>query len=393
MQNDIKYITCPKCGELISEDFLTSQIKERFAREFEEREKDFKKSLERDNESVLAKKEEEIVRQTKEKIEKESHDEKNYLEEQLKEKGEKLRLANQIELELRKEKQKLKEEKDTFELDKTRQLDVERKKIEEDASRRATDAKQSEIDQLNKNLLNTQKALDEAQRKAAQGSQQTQGEVQEIALEELLKAEFIYDDIFPVPKGVGGADVIQTIRSKTGVECGTIIWESKKTKSWTEGWIQKLKDDQRSMNADVAVIVTSALPAGVEGIVFRDGVWVCGIKLAISIATALHHQLEAVSREKRLSIGKDDNKEILYNYVTGTEFTQKVLTIVETFNNMSLSLINERTAYEKIWSEREKQMQKIRKNIGGIIGDLSSTVPLQKIELLELPEPAKNEEN
>jgi len=325
-----------------------------------------------------------------EDTEKENEQERKLLQEQIEDKDTKLKQANQNELELRKEKQKLKDEKDAFEVEKARQLDEERKKIEEDASKKATDAKQSEIDQLNKKLADATKAKDELARKLEQGSQQTQGEVQELILEELLQSEFIYDDISPVPKGVSGADVIQKVKNSSGLECGTIIWESKNTKNWSEGWIQKLKDDQRVMKADVAVIVTSVLPAGAESISQREGVWVCNMNLTSALAFVLRDSLIALSREKRMSVGKDEKVEILYQYLTGTEFKQRIETIVEAFSGMKSDLDKERVYFEKIWNQREKQIQKVIKNTVGIHGDLSGIVQLQKIESLELPVP-KNE--
>ena len=143
-------------------------------------------------------------------------------------------------------------------------------------------------------------------RKLEQGSQQTQGEVLELALEELLKAEFPHDEIVPVPKGVSGADIIQKVKDRSSRECGQIVWESKKTKAWSEGWIQKLKDDQRAIKADLAVIVSVVLPEGVKGFVFRDDVWICDIKLAVALATALRINLESLTREKAMSVGKNE---------------------------------------------------------------------------------------
>jgi hypothetical protein len=270
-------------------------------------------------------------------------------------------------------------------------MDEERKKIEEEASKRATEAQQAKIDQLNKQLSDATKAKDELARKLEQGSQQTQGEVQEMILEEMLKSEFIYDEIVPVPKGVNGADVIQIVKNQKGDECGKIIWESKKTKAWTEGWIQKLKDDQRSVKADLAVIVTSTLPSGADAISERDGVWVCDMKLAVSIATILREQLLLVSREKASSVGKNEKMEIIYSYLSGVEFRQRIEAIVEAFQGMNASLQKERLAYEKIWTEREKQIQKVIKNTVGIYGDINGMVQLQKIEALELPAPAEIE--
>jgi hypothetical protein len=385
-------IICPNCQTSISiDDVLTRQIENKFKKDFEEKERALKKSIEKENEQKLADLSTELKAKLKADLTKENDAERKFLEEQLKEKNEKLKESAQHELELRRQAQQLKDEKERFELEKQRQMDEERKKIEEEASKRATEAQQAKIDQLNKQLSDATKAKDELARKLEQGSQQTQGEVQEMILEEMLKSEFIYDEIVPVPKGVNGADVIQIVKNQKGDECGKIIWESKKTKAWTEGWIQKLKDDQRSVKADLAVIVTSTLPSGADAISERDGVWVCDMKLAVSIATILREQLLLVSREKASSVGKNEKMEIIYSYLSGVEFRQRIEAIVEAFQGMNASLQKERLAYEKIWTEREKQIQKVIKNTVGIYGDINGMVQLQKIEALELPAPAEIE--
>lgn len=391
MKNEIKNITCPNCKKSISiDEVLTSQIEAKLNKEFKEKEIDIKNTLKKENEVILAKKEDELKKQLLKQLSQESDGEKKLLEKQLQEKDIKLQKANENELSLRKEKNKLEEDKKDFKIEKQRQLDAERKSIMQEASKKATEEQHYVIAQLKKQLSDATKVKDELARKLEQGSQQSQGEVLELELEDMLRAEFIYDDISPVPKGINGADVIQTVKTKNGIECGKIIWESKKTKSWTQGWIQKLKDDQRSIKAEIAVIVSSVLPEGVEGGACRDGVWVCNIKSAISIATALRYALETVSGAKRMLAGKNDNKEILYNYLTGTGFAQKIQTIAETFMSMGGDLVKERNVQEKIWAEREKQINKIKTNIIGIVVDLNETVPLQKIDSLELPEPRKD---
>jgi len=321
-----------------------------------------------------------------EEAEKEREVEKKLLEEQLAGKERRLREANENELQVRKEKNELEEEKKNFELEKQRQLDEERKKISEEASKKATEEQQYIIAQLKKQLADATIAKDDLARKLEQGSQQIQGEVLELELEELLRVEFPHDEILPVPKGVKGADVIQKVLDRSGHVCGKIVWESKKTKGWNEGWIQKLKDNQREIKADLAVIVSAVLPEGVKGFVFRDGVWICDIKLIVALAGALHINLVDVARERAMSVGKDEKVEILYSYLTGVEFKQRVEAIIEAFSNMDEGLRKEKIAYEKIWSEREKQIQKVIKNTVGMYGDLSGLVTLPKIKTLELQE-------
>lgn len=392
MSKTTNEIICPKCHESISiDEVLTHQIENKLRKDFEEKERVLKASFEKENEKKLDILSADLTKKIKADVAKEGETERKFLEDQIKEKEQKLKESSEKELALRRQAVQLKEEKDRFELDKQRQMDEERKKIEEEASRRATEAQQSKIDQLNKQLSDATKAKDELARKLEQGSQQTQGEVQEMILEEMLKSEFIYDDIVPVPKGVNGADVIQIVKNKNGVECGKIIWESKKTKAWTEGWIQKLKDDQRTVKADLAVIVSSALPSGADAISDRDGVWVCDMKLAVSIGTILREQLLLVAREKAGSVGKNEKMEIIYGYLSGVEFRQRIEAIVEAFQCMNASLQKERLAYEKIWTEREKQIQKVVKNTVGIYGDISGVVQLQKIDALELPAPSELE--
>ncbi len=398
MESETKNIICPSCGESISiDDVLTHQIENKFKKDFEEKERTLRDSIEKESSKKLEQEKIELTENLKTQILKDSEadkiasDEKNkLLEEQLAAKNQKLKEANQNEIKLIKERQGLKDEKDAFELEKTRQLAEERKQIEEEASKKVTEAKQSEIDQLNKKVLDVTKANDELARKLAQGSQQTQGEVQELALEELLKTEFIYDDIAPVGKGVRGADVIQTVKTRYGVECGKIIWESKKTKTWTEGWIQKLKDDQRQVKADIAVIVTSAMPQGASGIIQKNNVWVCNIKLAIPTALMLRQSLEAVSREKNLAVGKNERMEFLYSYVSSIEFKQKIEVIVETFSDMKKSLEKEKMHFTKSWAVREKQIDRVISSTLEIHGGLSSVAPLQKIDSLELPDPTQD---
>ena len=308
------------------------------------------------------------------------------LEERLKDNEVRLHEAQNNEIEVRKEKNRLEQERKDFEVEKQRQMDEERKQIAEEVGKKAAEEQQYIIAQLKKQLSDATKAKDDLARKLEQGSQQTQGEVLELELEELLKREFPQDEILPVPKGTTGADIIQKIIDKSGRTCGQIAWESKKTKGWQEGWIQKLKDDQRNIKADLAVIISSVLPEDVKGFNFRDGVWICDVKLAVALATALRINLLNVARERAMSVGKNEKMEVLYTYLTGVEFRQRVEAIVEALTTMQDGLKRERLAYEKIWSEREKQIQKVITNTVGMYGDLSGLVTLPQIKMLELEE-------
>ncbi|MBX9837685.1 MAG: DUF2130 domain-containing protein [Silvanigrellaceae bacterium] len=325
-----------------------------------------------------------IYKEAKASIEKEQDLKIALLEEQLKSKEEKLEKATLTEIELRKEKIKLDSDKKEFELEKMRQLDADRAVIVEESRQKVTEEYQYKIAQLNKQLQDSIKVKDELARKLEQGSQQAQGEILEVALEELLKAEFTNDEICPVPKGISGADVIQKVNDKFGRYCGQIVWESKRTKNWSEAWIQKLKDDQRAIKADIAVIISTSLPNDVKGFAFREGIWICDVKYVSAIATALRMNLEAIAREKAMSVGKNEKIESLYSYLSGIEFKQRVEAIVEAFTSMDSGLKKERMAYERIWAEREKQIKKIMTNTIGMYGDLNGLVTLQQINTLEI---------
>ena len=403
-------IQCPKCSTLISiDDVLSHQIEEKMKAEFEKKQKEkeleFSKKaneLKKQSDELIAKKNEldsivsekvssqlsaeklKIYKEAKASIEKEQDDKLAFLQEELKSKNEKLNKANQTEIELRKEKIKFENDKQAFELEKMRQLEEAKASITAESRQKAEEEYQYKIAQLNKQLQDSIKAKDELARKLEQGSQQSQGEILEVALEELLKSEFPSDEICPVPKGINGADVIQKVNDRLGRFCGQIVWETKRTKTWSEGWIQKLKDDQRAIKADLAVIVSASLPSDVKGFAFRDGVWICDIKLIAALATALRINLESVAREKIMAIGKNEKVELLYNYLTGIEFKQRVEAIVESFSSMDSSLKKERMAYEKIWSEREKQLKKMMSNTIGMYGDLSGLVTLPQIKTLEI---------
>jgi hypothetical protein len=417
MDNTKQKIKCPKCGESISiDDVLTHQIEEEIKKDFElsqkakeeelaQRTRDLDKQADKLAESkkeidsvvakqVLNKMNEEklkLYREAKIEVEKEQEAKTSLLEEQLKNKEERLEQATKNEIELRKEKIKLEDDKQAFELEKMRQLEEAKKVIIEEANKKATDEQQYAIAQLKKQLTDAIKAKDDLARKLEQGSEQTQGEVLELELEEILKTEFPQDEIIPVPKGIKGADVIHKILDRSGRLCGQIVWESKKTKAWSEGWIQKLKDDQRHIKADIAVIVSIALPDEVKGFALKDGVFVCDIKLAINLASLLRYDLLKVAEANRALTGKDEKKDVVYAYVNSTEFKQRIQAIAEAFIEMKNDIDKEKRSYQAIWAKREKQVQRVIDNTFGIYGDLKGLTggTIQEIKMLELGENKK----
>ncbi len=285
----------------------------------------------------------------------------------------------------RKSKIDLENDKRAFELEKQRQLDAERDKIREDAQKKAEEDMHLKILEKDKQLQDAMKANLELQRKLQQGSQQTQGEVLELELEELLKGWFTHDTIEPVPKGINGADVMQKVISNSGQQCGSIAWESKHTKAWSEQWVSKLKEDQRKIGADVAVIVTEMLPKDIKNFAYRDGVWIADQNSIFGLATALRIQLIQTTTIKLANVGKNEKMEVLYGYLSGTEFRHKVEAIVEAFVGMKQDLEKERRAMTRIWAKREKQIEQVVTNTAGMYGDVQGLLgtAIQPIAALE----------
>jgi hypothetical protein len=332
----------------------------------------------------LALREKEIQQQAKQDAENEKKQEIASLKSREQDLTEKLTAARTEQVQLMDDKKKLQDEKEAFEIEKRKQLDEARAHIKEEADRKASEAYQTVLAQKDKTLADALRANEELKRKIEQGSQQSQGEVAELNLEEELGKAFIYDAIDPVPKGIRGADVIQKVRNRTGKDCGQIIWEVKNTKAWSEGWIQKLKDDQREVHADVAIIVSSVLPEGVNNFAPRDGVWVCDTKLAIPLAMIIRDKLEAITREKSLAIGKNEKMDILYQYLTGVQFRQRIEAIIEAFSSMEQDILKEKKYFTKKWASQEMQIKKILANTIGVYGDIDGMVSLPKIQALEL---------
>ncbi|MCK9582620.1 MAG: DUF2130 domain-containing protein [Endomicrobiales bacterium] len=314
------------------------------------------------------------------------------LKEQLDEKNKVLESAQQLELELRKQQRKLEDDKKSFELEMVRKLDGERKAIAEKISNDIADEHRLKDAEKDKQMTDMLKQIEDLKRKAEQGSQQAQGEVLELEIEHILKENFPFDEIIPVSKGVKGGDVIHTVKTQSGRVCGKILWETKRTKVWSDGWIIKLKDDQREAKADLSVIVSEILPKGLHHFRQIDDVWVTDIPSTLSLAFALRVVLTQVAKTQEVQTGKEEKKEIVYNYLTGIEFRNRVQAIIESFVTMKGDLDSEKRAMAKIWAQREKQIEKITLNIAGMHGDLEGIVgaSLPAVKILELS--ANNED-
>jgi hypothetical protein len=240
---------------------------------------------------------------------------------------------------------------------------------------------QLRLKELEKQLDDQKKLAEEMRRKSEQGSMQLQGEVQELMLEELLAATFPFDKIEEVGKGVRGADCIQIVRNQFGIETGKIIYESKRTKDFSNDWIEKLKNDMRGLGADVAVIVTQAFPKDMDRFGERDGVYICTFTEVKSVALVLRNAILKVYDAKKSQDNKGDKMVMLYDYLIGSEFSEQWKAIREGFMSMKLSIQRERDAMEKLWKAREKQLEKVLLNAAHIRGSIEGIAGADAVNL------------
>ena len=310
------------------------------------------------------------------------------LKETLEEREKSLEDFRTKEIELRKRQRELEDSKKDLELEVSRKLDEEREKIKEEALKKADEEHRLKDLEKEKVINDLRTSLEDMKRKADQGSMETQGEVLEQDFEAQLKAFFIHDEIQPVPKGIKGADLVQTVRTPIGAECGVLLWETKNTKAYSAQWIPKLKDDMIDMRASIALLISVVLPPEIIRFGQVDGVWVSDPLSAIPLAAALREQLIALNRERNASIGKNEKMEALYQYLAGVEFKQKIEGIVEAFTSMQDQLNKERRAMERQWKQREKEIERVIKNTVGLYGDMQGIIGGQilTIQALELDE-------
>jgi len=415
---DNQTIKCPYCNkEFPLTETISKQLREDISKEFEEknkkrdidiaeREKNLsakeeeikiaKKSIEEEVEARVKIASDEIKKKAKQEAVKEVSLDIEDIKEQVEAKDKKLEEVAKAELDLRKKTRELEESKKNIELEVARKVDEEREKIKDSALKSVEESHRLKIKEKDKKMEEMTEQINELKRKAEQGSQQTQGEVLELELEDILNSNFTSDNIKPVPKGIKGADVLQEVISPSGQYCGTILWESKRTKSWSDSWIDKLKDDQRDAKADVAVLVSIVLPKGCKNFSSLSGVWVICFDLIMALATVLRTSLLQLSTIKLSSVGKNEKMEILYKYLSGPEFSQKVESIIETFKDMKEGLEQEKRAINKIWAKRDKQIEKVINSTSGMYGDMEAIIgasSMQKIEALELKSLPSGEES
>ena len=256
----------------------------------------------------------------------------------------------------------------------------------ERAKREAEESLKLNIAEKDQTISSMQSKIEDLMKKADQGSQQLQGEVQELELEENLRREFSLDVIEPVPKGEFGGDVVQRVVSVSGQPCGMILWESKRTKNWNDGWLPKLREDQRAAKADIAVIVSQSLPKGLDTFQTIDGVCVTHPRLLLPVATLLRQSLIEVAQSRQAIQGQQAKTEMVYDYLTSSRFRQRIEAIVEAFSTMQIDLEREKKVITKQWAKRNEQINRVMKSTVGMYGDLQGIAgkSLQEIESLEM---------
>ena len=256
----------------------------------------------------------------------------------------------------------------------------------ERAKREAEESLKLNIAEKDQTISSMQSKIEDLMKKADQGSQQLQGEVQELELEENLRREFSLAVIEPVPKGEFGGDVLQRVVSASGQPCGMILWESKRTKNWSDGWLPKLREDQRAATADIAVIVSQSLPKGLDTFQTIDGVCVTHPRLVLPVATLLRQSLIEVAQSRQAIQGQQAKTEMVYDYLTSPRFRQRIEAIVEAFSTMQADLERERKVITKQWAKRAEQINRVMKSTVGMYGDLQGIAgkSLQEIESLEM---------
>lgn len=307
------------------------------------------------------------------------------LQEVLKSRDEKLAEAQKAQAELIKKQRELDDAKRELELTVEKRVQDGLTEVRTLAKKEAEDEQKLKVMEKEQTIAAMQKQIEDLKRRAEQGSQQLQGEVQELELENLLRSKFPFDAIEPVPKGEFGGDVLHRVVSTGGQAGGTILWEFKRTKNWSDAWLVKLRDDQRTAKAEIAVIVSQILPKGVETFEMVDGVWVTHPRAALPVAMILRQSLLEIALARQSSEGQQTKTEMVYQYLTGPRFRQRVEAIVEAFSTMQEDLDKERKAIMKQWAKREEQIERVMGATVGMYGDLQGIAgkSLQEIKGLE----------
>ena len=403
-------ISCPKCGaEIPLSEAVSHQLRESLEADFAKQREELNAALARREEHLAAEREklaqnqsnlaDEVARQVNAERKKLLADAAQKAEEKLgaqfkdmqarlSEQQAKLKIALDAELDLRKQQRVLQEAKDNLELEVARKLDAERQKIADAARQQAVEGERLKLADQEQVIKGLQEQIESLKQRADQGSMQLQGESLEITLENELRDTFRQDAIEEVRKGERGADITHRVRTNAGLVCGTILWEAKRAKNWSLQWPAKLKDDQRTASAELAVIVTTCPPEGVRGIAQSDGVWVCEPPFALGLAAALRQGLLSTAVQRLQDTDRSSKMAQLYDHLCGVEFRQHIQALVESFVSLQDQLASEQRALTKQWKEREKHLSNAIHHTASLYGGIQGIAgreALPEIQALQLP--------
>ena len=356
-------VKCPNCGHQFE---LNESLKNEVEKELRGKMIDWQKKKEEE----FDKQKTALVNDAIKKAGEETAAKLKSLEEDARIKTQQLQDMQKKELDLLRDKNALEEKQKNLEVEIEKRFLEKRKEIEDSAIKREQELFDLKTKEYKLQMEQQQKLIEELKRKSEQGSMQLQGESQESLLEEILKDNFPFDIIEEVGKGVEGADCIQLVRNNSGVICGRIIYESKRTKAWSNSWIDKLKTDKRTSGSDVAILVSQVFPKDMDKFGEKDGVWVCNFSEVSSVSYLLRSGIIKVFETQKAQEGKGDKMKMLYDYLTGNEFRGQMEAIVEGFMAMKQSIMKERIQMEKLWKEREKQLEKVLLSTSGMYGSV-----------------------
>ena len=408
-------INCPSCGiELDVEEVLGHRIEEKYQQQYRskiaemetgykqresalaQRESAVKDQVAEVEKQVAAKTKEaiarrekeiakEIAEQTEEKLKSNYEVRLKSLTEEAAESKKQLQEAKSAQIENERLKRQIESQKQDFELEYEKKLSLKLKEEAEAISKKETERHESLILELKKQLEDQRTLAEEMKRKAEQGSQQRQGEVQELMIEEFLRSAFPTDDVEEVGKGRSGADVKQIVRNRLGMVSGVIVYESKNTKSFDNAWIEKLKSDAEQEKADVAVLITKTMPKGMEHLGLLNGVWVCSVPELKGLATALRENLIRLGDVRTSQTNKGEKMQMLYDYLTDGKFVEQIKRVVSGFNTLREGYQKEKEAMQKIWKKRDEQLEMMLRNTSDFVTQIQ-TIAGSSLPRLESPE-------
>ena len=288
----------------------------------------------------------------------------------VRERDSKLADAQREQAELVRKQRELDDAKRAMDLTIERRISASLSEIRAKAKSEAEGTLQLTITEKEEQIASMKRQIEDLKRKADQGSQQLQGEALELQLEAMLRSRFPLDAIEPVAKGEFGGDIVQKVFASNGVFCGAILWESKRTRNWSDGWLPKLREDQRQAKAELAVLISDALPKSVEAFDQVDGIWVTERRCAIPVAIALRQTLIELHKSRQIQCGQRTKMELLYDYLTGPRFRHRIEAIVEKFSDMQADLAREKKATIRLWAKRDAQIQGVIEATVGMYGDM-----------------------